>query len=109
MLLADEPTAALDPRHQLLVMELLRRAARDGGAVLAILHDLTLAARFADRVLVMDAGRIVADGKTPAEALSPERVAQTFGVEVGGGEHRRRHGRDRAASLVNSGDAPTIS
>ena len=81
VLLTDEPTAALDPRHQLLVMELLRSAARDGGAVLAILHDLTLAARFADRVLVMDAGRIVADGK-PGEALSPQRVAQTFGVDI---------------------------
>jgi iron complex transport system ATP-binding protein len=81
VLLADEPTASLDPRHQLIVMELLRHAAHDGGAVLAILHDLTLAARFADRVLVMDGGRIVADG-APAEALSPDRVAQVFGVET---------------------------
>jgi iron complex transport system ATP-binding protein len=81
VLLADEPTASLDPRHQLIVMQLLRRAAHDGGAVLAILHDLTLAARFADRVLVMDRGRIVADG-LPAEALSPQRVAQVFGVET---------------------------
>jgi iron complex transport system ATP-binding protein len=81
LLLADEPTASLDPRHQLVVMELLRRAARDGGAVLAILHDLTLAARFADRVLVMDNGRIVADG-VPGEALSPQRVAEIFGVET---------------------------
>ena len=56
VLLADEPTAALDPRHQLTVMELLRQAARAGGAVLAIMHDLTLAARFADRVVVMDRG-----------------------------------------------------
>ncbi|HET7680160.1 MAG TPA: ABC transporter ATP-binding protein [Xanthobacteraceae bacterium] len=81
VLLADEPTASLDPRHQLVVMELLRRATRDGGAVLAILHDLTLAARFADRVLVMDGGRIVADD-VPSEALSPQRVAQIFGVEA---------------------------
>jgi iron complex transport system ATP-binding protein len=81
VLLADEPTASLDPRHQLVVMQLLRRAAHDGGAVLAILHDLTLAARFAGRVLVMDRGHIVADG-TPAEALSPQRVAQVFGVET---------------------------
>ena len=81
VLLADEPTASLDPRHQLVVMELLRRAARDGGAVLAILHDLTLAARFADRVLVMDRGRIVADGPASA-ALSPQRIAQVFGVDA---------------------------
>jgi iron complex transport system ATP-binding protein len=81
VLLADEPTAALDPRHQLVVMELLRIAARSGNAILAIMHDLTLAARFADRVLVMNEGRIVAAG-TPAEALAPERLAAVFGIEA---------------------------
>ena len=81
VLLADEPTASLDPRHQLVVMQLLRQAAHDGGAVLAILHDLALAARFADRVLVMDKGRIVAEG-APGEALSPQRIADVFGVEA---------------------------
>ena len=81
VLLADEPTAALDPRHQLIVMELLRGTARAGGAVLAILHDLTLAARFCDRVVVMDRGRIVADA-SPNEALRPDLVARVFGVEV---------------------------
>jgi iron complex transport system ATP-binding protein len=78
VLLADEPTASLDPRHQLVVMELLRRAA-ENGAVLAVVHDLLLAARFADRVLVMDRGRLVADAP-PAQALGPERVAEVFGV-----------------------------
>ena len=62
-------------------MELLRAAARDGNAMLAIVHDLTLAARFADRVLVMDRGRIVADGP-PADALAPERLAAVFGIEA---------------------------
>jgi iron complex transport system ATP-binding protein len=81
ILLADEPTASLDPRHQLIVMELLRQAARAGGSVLAIVHDLTLAARFADRVLVMDGGRIVADAP-PDEALSAARIAQIFAVEA---------------------------
>jgi iron complex transport system ATP-binding protein len=81
VLLADEPTAALDPRHQLVVMELLRQIAHNGGAVLAIVHDLTLAARYADRVLVMDRGRIVADA-APGEALSRERIAAVFGVEA---------------------------
>jgi len=81
MLFADEPTASLDPRHQLVVMDLLRRAVRAGGAVLAILHDLTLAARFADRVMVMDGGRIVADGR-PEDALSPAQIAKVFGVDA---------------------------
>jgi iron complex transport system ATP-binding protein len=81
VLLADEPTAALDPRHQLVVMELLRSAARRGNAILAIMHDLTLAARFADRVLVMNEGQIVADG-APTDALAPERLAAVFGIEA---------------------------
>ena len=81
VLLADEPTAALDPRHQLVVMELLRDAARNGSAILAIMHDLTLAARFADRVLVMNRGRIVAEG-APDDALAPERLASVFGIDA---------------------------
>jgi iron complex transport system ATP-binding protein len=81
LLLTDEPTAALDPRHQLLVMRLLRHTADAGGAVLAVIHDLTLAARHVDRVLVMQRGRLVADA-TPAEALTPQRLAETFGVEA---------------------------
>jgi len=90
VLLADEPTAALDPRHQLVVMELLRAAARGGNAILAILHDLTLAARFTDRILVMDRGRIVADGP-PHQSLAPNRLAAVFGIEAAtvlvGGKH----------------------
>jgi iron complex transport system ATP-binding protein len=79
ILLADEPTMSLDPRHQLLVMELLARAAHDGGAVLAIVHDLALAARFADRVVMMERGRLVADG-APRAVLTAERIASVFGV-----------------------------
>jgi iron complex transport system ATP-binding protein len=81
ILLADEPTASLDPRHQLAVMELLGRAAHRGSAVLAIVHDLTLAARFADRIVVMDGGRPVADG-TPRTVLTAERLAAVFAVEA---------------------------
>jgi iron complex transport system ATP-binding protein len=81
ILLADEPTASLDPRHQLIVMEQLRQVARAGGAVLAVTHDLVLASRFADRVLVMDCGELVADA-APAEALSAVRMAGVFGVEA---------------------------
>ena len=81
ILLADEPTVSLDARHQLAVMELLRAAARAGGAVLAVVHDLSLAARFADRVIVMAGGRIVAQGSAK-EALSAERIAAVFAVEA---------------------------
>jgi iron complex transport system ATP-binding protein len=79
ILLADEPTVSLDPRHQLVVMELLARAAHNGGAVLAIGHDLALAARFADRIVIMDRGRLVADG-SPRDVLTVERIAAVFGV-----------------------------
>jgi iron complex transport system ATP-binding protein len=81
VLLADEPTASLDPRHQLMVMAQLQRTARRGGAVLAVTHDLALAARFADRVLVMADGRIVADA-APAVALAPSRLAEIFAIEA---------------------------
>ena len=81
ILLADEPTVSLDARHQLVVMGLLREAAHAGSAVLAVVHDLSLAARFADRIAVMDRKHIVADAK-PAEALSVERIAAVFGVEA---------------------------
>lgn len=81
VLIADEPTASLDERNQLIVMELLQQVARDGAAVLAIIHDLALAMRFADRVALMDEGRIVADD-TPSRALTPERIAAVFGISV---------------------------
>jgi iron complex transport system ATP-binding protein len=81
ILLADEPTMSLDPRHQLIVMELLARAAHDGGAVLAVVHDLALAARFADRVVMMERGRLVADGSA-REVLTPQRIADVFAVEA---------------------------
>jgi iron complex transport system ATP-binding protein len=81
VLLVDEPIVSLDPRHQLVVMGLLRDAAKGGAAVLAIVHELTLAARFADRVIVMERGRIVADG-SPTEALIPELIEAVFGVEA---------------------------
>lgn len=81
VLIADEPTASLDERHQLIVMDLLQTIARQGTAVLAIIHDLALAMRFADRVVVMNKGRIVAND-APALALTPERIADVFGISV---------------------------
>ncbi|WP_417230347.1 ABC transporter ATP-binding protein [Brevundimonas sp.] len=80
-LLADEPVAGLDPDAQLMVLERLTTRARAGQAVLVSLHDLTLAARFADRVVVLDQGRVVADGP-PLEALRPEILRPVFGLSA---------------------------
>jgi len=81
VLLADEPIISLDPRHQFVVMDVLQQVARSGGAVLTVLHDLALAARYASRVLVLEQGRIAADAP-PQRALSRERIARIFGVET---------------------------
>ena len=81
VLIADEPLASLDPEHQLHGMELLRDQARAGRLVVAVLHDLGLAARFCDRVLVMAAGGIVADG-VPAGVLTPELLADVYRVRA---------------------------
>ncbi|MFD6321139.1 MULTISPECIES: ABC transporter ATP-binding protein [Methylorubrum] len=78
-LLADEPVTALDPAHQLDAMAMLRAASRDGAGVVAVLHDLALAARFCDRIVVLSGGRLVADGQ-PEEALTDSLLARVFGV-----------------------------
>jgi iron complex transport system ATP-binding protein len=85
LLLADEPLAALDPAHQIEVMALLRAEAERGATVVAVLHDLTLAARWCDRLLLIDQGRLIADGK-PAEVLTADRIASVFGVSAFIGE-----------------------
>jgi len=80
LILADEPTASLDPRYQLVVLDILKRhAAR--GAVIAVLHDLGMAARYADRLLILDKGRVAASGP-PRDVLSEERLGETFGVRA---------------------------
>jgi iron complex transport system ATP-binding protein len=80
-LLADEPVSAMDPRHALHTMGLLRDLAAAGLTVAVVLHDLTLAARFCDRALLIDAGgHIAADGPT-AEALDPGILAEVFEVD----------------------------
>ncbi len=81
VLLVDEPTVSLDPRHQLVVMEVLRDAARSGCAVLAVLHDLSLAARFANHVLLMQEGRVVTQGEVK-EVLTEQRIADVFGIST---------------------------
>jgi iron complex transport system ATP-binding protein len=78
-LLLDEPVAGLDPDAQLLVLDLLKAKAASGVTVVATLHDLTLAARYADQVLVLHEGRLAADG-APAAALSEAVLANAFGL-----------------------------
>lgn len=78
-LLADEPAAGLDPDARLLVMDGLRARADAGRGVLVSLHDLGLAGRYADRVVVMAGGRVLADGP-PMQALGPEILARAFGL-----------------------------
>lgn len=81
LLIADEPVAALDPLHQHRVMALLRTAADRGGGVLVVLHDLALAARYADRLAWMKGGRILADGPV-AQTMTAARIAQVYGVRA---------------------------
>jgi iron complex transport system ATP-binding protein len=85
MLLADEPVAALDPLHQLQVMDLLRKKALSGGGVVVVLHDLALAARFCDRLVLLRGGKVLARGE-PAAVLTDANVAAAFGVDVVRGE-----------------------
>jgi iron complex transport system ATP-binding protein len=81
LVLADEPTAALDPRHQIELMAALRRTAEEGALVLAVTHDLALAARFCHHIVVLDQGRLAASGPA-SEALSGEVLAAVFGVRA---------------------------
>ena len=80
-LLLDEPTAALDLRHQQLVIACGRRAARAGHPVVIVLHDLARAARVADRIAVLCDGRVLAHG-APADVLTSELISRAFDVEL---------------------------
>jgi len=88
VILADEPTSSLDPRHQIDVMKTLRAAADRGTLVVVVTHDLGLAARFADTVLVLSDGRLVSQG-APAEALSEQVMANVFRISAFRAEYRR--------------------
>jgi len=92
-LIADEPLASLDPGHQIDVMDMLRAEAAGGALVIAVLHDLTLAAQYCDRLLLIDEGRIVADG-TPADVLTAERLRAVYGID---------------AAVETGGEWPTIT
>ena len=81
LLLCDEPTAALDIKHQLQTMALLRRQAGQGQLVLCCLHDLSMAARFCDQLVLLDNGNLV-DAGSPAKVLSDKNLASAFGVNA---------------------------
>jgi len=88
VILADEPTASLDPRHQIDVMKSLRQAADKAALVIVVTHDLGLAARFADIVLVLSEGRLASQG-APAEALSDDIMGDVFRISAYRAEYQR--------------------
>lgn len=79
ILLADEPTASLDPRHQLTVMNDLRAESRRGALVLVVTHDIWLASRLADELVLMDHGTIIAHGR-PEDVLTDAHLAEVYGI-----------------------------
>ncbi|VCU72469.1 putative siderophore transport system ATP-binding protein YusV [Pigmentiphaga humi] len=80
LLLLDEPTSALDLGHQIEVFELIRELAAAGKTVVMVVHDLNSACRYADHLVAMQDGRIVAEG-APAQVVTPELVRSLYGVK----------------------------
>jgi iron complex transport system ATP-binding protein len=89
VLLLDEPTSALDLGHQVAVMSLVRDLAADGRIVLAVLHDLNLAAAWADQIVVVHGGRVDTDA-APHDALTAAMLARVYGVRADVSSHRGR-------------------
>ncbi len=81
VLLLDEPTSNLDILHQLKVISLVRKMVDDGLTAIAAIHDLQMAARYCDRLVLMKGGRILAEG-SPEEVLTPETIQASFGVKA---------------------------
>lgn len=80
-LFLDEPTASLDIRHQLDILTLARSFVEQGGGCIAILHDLNIASMFADRLIVIHQGRLIADG-TAQEVITDQLMHDVFGIDV---------------------------
>lgn len=81
LLIADEPSAALDPRHQFRILDLIAEFVAGGGGALVVLHDLQMAARYASRLIWMKEGRILADGP-PEDTLTEARLETVYGVRA---------------------------
>ena len=89
LLLVDEPVASLDPYHQIGIMEVLRAYAGAGRTVIAVLHDLSLSARYCDRLVLLDEGAVKADGR-PEDVLTPENLEAVYRIRaIIGGEGER--------------------
>ena len=80
-LLADEPTAALDPLHQWQVMQVLAQQASVGGGVMVVVHDLALAAGVCSRIVLIKDGKVLANG-SPQDVLTPDNIAAAYGVRA---------------------------
>ena len=81
LLLLDEPTSSLDMRHQIDLVETAKQRARNGTAVIAVLHDLNLAMRFADRIVLLHRGKLAIDGGR-TDAITAETIRRIFEVDV---------------------------
>jgi iron complex transport system ATP-binding protein len=101
LLLLDEPTSALDLARQVRLLSELRRLAAEGRIVVAVLHDLALAAQWADRIVLMHDGRTHAEGR-PEEILTPALLAEVYGVEA----RVERCSRGRIMVLIDAEHAP---
>ena len=103
VLLLDEPTSNLDVYHQLKVLDLVRQLVDDGLTAVAAIHDLQMAARYCDRLVLLSGGRVLAEG-TPEEVLTPEAVESAFGVRCA--VYRDPVAGSLAISLIGPAGAP---
>lgn len=101
LLLLDEPTSALDLARQVRLLSHLRRLAGEGRVVVAVLHDLALAAQWADRIVLIHDGKVHAEGR-PDTVLTPALLAQVYGVEA----RVERCSRGRLMVLIDGEHAP---
>ena len=81
LLIADEPIAALDPRHQFRILDMITEFVKSGGGALVVLHDIQLAVRYASRLIWMKEGCIVADG-SPEATLNPQQLESIYGIRA---------------------------
>ena len=103
ILLLDEPTSNLDVYHQLKVLDLVRQLVNDGLTAVAAIHDLHMAARYCDRLVLLSGGRVLAEG-TPEEVLTPEAIESAFGVRCA--VYREPVTGSLAISLIGLTDSP---